>query len=105
MEVPLYTKMSAILGEGYVYLQPFVPTAFEWLYDNMKLLKSLTTVVSCSLVATQSVPYSEYILAPASRTLFPASVYKVNGTVTGAESLTRVNGSATFQGVSSVTYG
>ena len=105
MEVPIYTGMSAPLERGYIYLRPLLPTAFKWLYDSMKLLKSFTTVLSCSVVASNAVPYSEYILAPTTRTLFPTSVYNVNGTVTGAGSLTRGNGSAIFQGVSSVTFG
>ena len=105
MEAPLYFKMSPILEAGFTYLQPLLPTTLEWFSNTMKLLKPLTTVMSCSLVASNIVPYSEYILAPASRTIFPTSVYKVNGTVTRAESLVGGNGSAAFQGVSSVTYG
>lgn len=48
--------------------------------------------------------YDEYILAPSSRTLHPVNVYKINGTVEGADSLTGGSGSAVFQGQSSVTY-
>jgi hypothetical protein len=51
-----------------------------------------------------SIPYSEYILAPPSRTLYPASVHKVNGIVDNAASLTGTPGSATFQGPSAVTF-
>jgi energy-coupling factor transporter transmembrane protein EcfT len=52
-----------------------------------------------------AVPYSNYILAPKSRTVYPAAVHKVNGTVSNAESLIEnVHGDACFQGVSSVTY-
>lgn len=55
------------------------------------------------LIAT--VPYSEYILAPSSRTVYPASVHKVNGSVSNAASLAgSAHGSATFNGVSSVTF-
>ena len=49
-------------------------------------------------------PYSEYILTPASRTLIPATVHKVNGSVTNAASLTTPPGNATFEGASAVTY-
>lgn len=56
------------------------------------------------VVAASRVPYEEYILAPSSRDLIPASVYQINGSVTNANSLTRSTGSgATFNGVSSVT--
>ena len=48
--------------------------------------------------------YSEYILAPASRTLLPATVHKVNGSVTNAASLTAPPANATFNGASAVTY-
>ena len=60
--------------------------------------------VLASLVA--AVPYSQYILAPSTnRTLVPKSVYKVNGTVDGAESLVNGgSGSATFSPNSSVTF-
>lgn len=52
-----------------------------------------------------SVPYSEYILAPSSRTVYPVSVYKVNGTVDNAEGLLNgVNGTATFTASSNVTF-
>lgn len=52
---------------------------------------------------TAAAQYEEYILAPDSRTLHPASIYQVNGTVNGAESLTGDSpGNAVFDGVSSV---
>lgn len=52
-----------------------------------------------------SVPYQQYILAPASRTVLPSSVYSTNGSVTSPEALTQPSSSgATFNGVSSVTY-
>jgi len=71
--------------------------------QNIVFVKPLVSLLSSSLLAG-AVPYSEYILAPASRTVYPASVYKVNGTVTGAESLFQASGSAVFNGVSSVTF-
>ncbi|KIY72366.1 glycoside hydrolase family 78 protein [Cylindrobasidium torrendii FP15055 ss-10] len=55
-----------------------------------------------------AIPYSEYILAPPSRTIYPVSVYNINGTVSGASSLTTSNGSssgsAVFDGPSSVSF-
>ncbi|KAK3703778.1 hypothetical protein LTR37_014224 [Vermiconidia calcicola] len=62
------------------------------------LLSLLATIVSAAR-------YEEYILAPSSRTLHPATVYNVNGTVTNAASLTEgSSGSASFRGPSAVTY-
>jgi hypothetical protein len=49
-------------------------------------------------------PYSQYILTPASRSLIPATVHKVNGSVAHAASLTNPPGNATFKGASAVTY-
>jgi hypothetical protein len=55
--------------------------------------------------SVSAIPYSEYILAPESRTLYPSSIYKVNGSVTAAESLVgTADGSAIFNGISSVTF-
>jgi hypothetical protein len=67
------------------------------------LVFSLVNVLFFSF--TRAIPYDQYILAPSSRTLHPISVYKVNGTVTGAESVTEGNsGSVVFQDDSAVTY-
>lgn len=38
-------------------------------------------------VATSAARYEEYILAPSSRTVYPASIHRVNGTVTNAQAL------------------
>lgn len=43
---------------------------------------------SLLLGAAHSIPYSEYILAPSSRTVSPVSVYQLNGTVDNARGLT-----------------
>lgn len=60
-------------------------------------------LVLAPLVA--AIPYHEYILAPASRTVYPAAVYRVNGTVTGAETLLGgPDGCAVFEGLSAVTF-
>lgn len=53
-------------------------------------------------------PYSEHILAPSSRTIYPLSVYRTNGTVTNPQSLLSSNanttGPAIFNGNSSITF-
>lgn len=65
-------------------------------------LLSLLTSVS---YAVSEVPYSQYILAPSSRTVYPASVHQVNGSVTNGESLIGgPNGTASFNGISSITF-
>lgn len=64
-----------------------------------------TLAFSTLLGIAQSVPYSEYILAPSSRTINPVAVYNVNGTVDNAEGLLNgVNATATFSANSAVTY-
>ncbi|KAF2194219.1 glycoside hydrolase family 78 protein [Zopfia rhizophila CBS 207.26] len=53
---------------------------------------------------TKTIQYQDYVLAPASRTLHPVSVYKVNGTVSGAQSLVMGSlGSAVFHNKSALT--
>ncbi|KAK7734942.1 hypothetical protein SLS53_007719 [Cytospora paraplurivora] len=47
-----------------------------------------TLLYSLLMGAAYSIPYSEYILAPSSRTVSPVSVYQVNGTVDNARGLT-----------------
>ncbi|RMJ28618.1 Alpha-L-rhamnosidase [Aspergillus sp. HF37] len=55
--------------------------------------------------ACSGAPYDEYILAPSSRDLVPASVCQVNGSVTGAASVAHSShGNVTFRGPSAVTY-
>lgn len=62
-------------------------------------------VFSLLLGTAYSAPYSEYILAPSSRTVNPVAVYNVNGTVDNAEGLLNgSNGTATFSAASAVTY-
>lgn len=71
----------------------------------MQFLLHLLAVAALVNSLTAAVPYSQYILAPASRTIYPASVQKVNGSVSNAASLAGgAHGSATFNGVSSVTF-
>ncbi|CAN8098561.1 unnamed protein product [Discula destructiva] len=50
-------------------------------------------------------PYSDYILAPESRTICPASVRRINGTVSNAQSLLcGSNGTAVLHANSSITF-
>jgi hypothetical protein len=68
----------------------------------LSILSSLAFLANL-LVAT--VPYSEYILAPDSRTIYPFAIHKINGTVSNAASLIGdIGGQAIFHGVSSVTF-
>jgi hypothetical protein len=49
--------------------------------------------------------YEEYILAPRSRTLYPANVHGFNGSISGTDSLIgSTGGEAVFDGISAVTY-
>jgi len=71
----------------------------------MHIIRILVSLVLVASTSGGHVPYSEYILAPTSRTVYPAAVHKFNGTVTGAESLIGASpGSALFDGISSVTF-
>lgn len=53
-------------------------------------------------------PYNEYILAPFSRTIYPPSIRRTNGTVNNAQSLlsssSNTTGAAVFKGNSSITF-
>ena len=67
-------------------------------------MKFLLAAVALLGVQVQAVPFSEYILAPQSRTIHPAKVHKVNGTVLHADHLLEEgHGTARFEGISSVT--
>ncbi|POS80562.1 hypothetical protein DHEL01_v201024 [Diaporthe helianthi] len=55
------------------------------------------------LGASHAIPYSEYILAPSSRTVFPVSVYQVGGTVDNAQGL--VGGANTTVTISGTNQG
>ncbi|KXS99524.1 hypothetical protein AC578_4246 [Pseudocercospora eumusae] len=64
----------------------------------------LQTLTGAALVGLAAAAYDEYILAPSSRTLYPASIWQVNGTVQGSESLVGESaGNARFEGASTVT--
>lgn len=71
----------------------------------MKFILPLLYVSASISRVGAHVPYSQYILAPASRTIYPVVIHQVNGSVTNAHSLIGgPNGSASFNGVSSVTF-
>ncbi|PLB50646.1 Six-hairpin glycosidase [Aspergillus steynii IBT 23096] len=63
---------------------------------------------SLPLLATAAlaIPYSEYILAPSSRTLTPPSIYRTEGSVSNASSLLHENSTTptTLHGKSSITF-
>lgn len=71
---------------------------------------SIISLLGLWVISTKAVPYEEYILTPSSRTLIPASVYNVNGTVTNPEALTTSSSgcsgsnSTSFGPSSAVTY-
>jgi hypothetical protein len=50
----------------------------------ISILPSLALLAN-SLVS--AVPYSEYILAPESRTIYPFAIHKINGSVSNAAAL------------------
>ena len=68
-----------------------------------KVLALFTWIIASSLCVSPQ-RYAEYILTPSSRTIYPASVYNVNGTVISAAGLTKAGGATTFAGSSAVTY-
>jgi hypothetical protein len=67
---------------------------------------SMTPLLRGVLLASIApVPYSEYILAPESRTVHPVGVHQIVGAVNSAASLLwGPNGSAVFNGPSAVTF-
>lgn len=68
----------------------------------MKLLPLVTGLAA--LTPTLAIPYDEYILAPKSRTLNPASVHNTNGSVTAPDSLTSPTGSSIFNDSAATAY-
>lgn len=79
--------------------------AFLFIFLPERMSPRLALLVLAARLALAQIPYAEYILAPASRTLHPVSVHTVNGTATGAESVTGDQpGSLTFTDVSAVTF-
>lgn len=68
----------------------------------MKLCRSLLSLGFVPIAL--AIPYSEYILAPSSRVLYPVSVHSSNGSVDRAESLTSSSGNAVFDGDAATAY-
>ena len=74
------------------------------IFVKMSFSQLTSAVVLLSGVATAA-KYEEYILAPRSRTLYPAKVHGFNGSISGTDSLLgSAGGEAVFDGVSAVTY-
>lgn len=68
-------------------------------------MRTLLAISTLGYLAVAQVPYSEYVLTPKSRTLRPASVYNINGTVENAQSLISGKSANTvLVGQSAVTY-
>lgn len=77
--------------------------SFRSLASALSTLRTLSGL-GCAKADNQIVPYHEYILAPASRTLHPVLVRSINGTVSGAQSLVMGRpGSAVFHGQSALS--
>lgn len=74
----------------------------------MRLLPVLLSLVwTANAKVFDASSYSQYILAPDSRTVYPAAIYRVNGSVSNANSLlasSSPNGNATLKGNSSITF-
>jgi hypothetical protein len=69
---------------------------------KMNLLSTLSKALL--LAPAFAIPYSEYILAPRSRTLHPVAVHNTNGSVSSPESLTNAKGSSIFDGDAATSY-
>lgn len=78
-------------------------TKFRFIQHTFTSSLCTSCRLSCAKTTKRIVSYQKYILAPSSRILHPASVYKTNGTVTGAESLVDGPGSAIFHNQSTLT--
>jgi hypothetical protein len=74
--------------------------------DCLKMpFPQLTSAVLLLCGVATAAKYEEYILAPRSRTLYPANVHGFNGSITGTDSLIgSAGGEAVFDGISAVTY-
>jgi hypothetical protein len=71
----------------------------------MKLSHHLFPVLLTLRSVEAAIPYSQYILAPTSRTLYPQSVFRTTGTVIHpADLLEDADGSLILNNTASVTY-
>lgn len=69
------------------------------------MLSILPLLLPLAWTAHAASNYSEYILAPESRTIYPVAVHRVNGSVFNANSLLAgPDGNATLRGNSSITF-
>lgn len=75
---------------------------FLWTRDYRVLSILLQTILALPSLGTTAA-YTDYILAPASRDVYPVSVHTINGSVSHAENLVNNHGNATFVGNSAVT--
>ena len=98
-EVYISTGLSLLYQQG-CYSRASAPRKFK-MYFILCVTLVIARLSSCVLAEAA---YSEYILAPANRTIHPTAIHQVNGTVSGAETLLAESGKATFQGVSAVTF-
>jgi hypothetical protein len=71
-------------------------------------LKILLAALSLSLQQAYAIPFSQYILAPSTRTVLPTAVFQSNGTVSSPESLlanaTSSSGGLVLTGNAAVAY-
>jgi len=73
--------------------------------STMKFSQQLLLSLLASSLVEAASPYSQYILAPTSRTLYPQSVFATDGDVTHpADLLEGADGSLTLNNTASVTY-
>jgi len=70
------------------------------------MISSLKTALLLLAPLVGAVEYSQYIYAPKSRTIYPQSIYRSNGTVTNAQNLLGApsGGMTTFNNAASVTF-
>jgi len=85
----------------------------QWFTNSVLRVPSVKAYTAVTLLlcfqTTSAALFSQYILAPPSRTVFPVSIHTINGTVSNALSLISLTGTdnttgtATIQGTSAVT--
>lgn len=74
--------------------------------STLALVAVAAAAATTTVASATSLPYSEYILAPKSRTVLPVSIHSSNGSVSNPEALLQgaSNGSAVFTGNASTAY-
>jgi len=72
------------------------------------MISSLQTalLLLASISSCTAVKYSEYIYAPKSRTIYPETIYRSNGSISNAQNLVGApsGGMTTFSNAASVTF-